>query len=479
MSTTTDSETTTRSIKKYLTVSERENHLQPWLMRQKVLDILLITDPVLVFLSFIVAETLYTSLLNAPLIGGSYHIVAGLTAVSVYIIARSDRKKYDPARMPAIGRVLLNLATAFMVVIVIGYGLKEAEIHSRLWFALSFVIAFVLVLVKNWTVRLLAATDALGAAVAERIAIFGDLTLATSLRRSLMRELGNLCVVTTYEGPGVDGTALDRLISDGLANRLDRVVFCLRSEDAHRLKDFVEAICYLPVKIEASIAHDEFHDLREQLLVNRDHLLIDLDDRPQGDWRALLKRVIDVVAGFLMLLAVAPILGLAALAIKWESKGPVFFRQRRHGWNHSVFTVWKLRTMTVQEDGDKIVQATRNDARVTRVGSFLRKTSIDELPQLLNVLSGEMSLVGPRPHALAHNLQYSELIKCYAIRHKVRPGLTGWAQVKGLRGNSENIADMVSRAEADVWYIQNWSLLLDLKIILMTPFALLLHRNAY
>jgi putative colanic acid biosynthesis UDP-glucose lipid carrier transferase len=168
---------------------------------------------------------------------------------------------------------------------------------------------------------------------------------------------------------------------------------------------------------------------------------------------------------------------IAAL-IKLDSPGPVLFRQRRHGYNHRIIDVYKFRTMSVQENGTHVQQARKDDPRVTRMGRLLRRTSLDELPQLLNVLTGEMSLVGPRPHALAHNQLYAEQLDRYANRHRVKPGITGWAQINGFRGPTEDPEKMRQRVQLDLHYIENWSIWLDLKILVLTPFLGFIHRNA-
>jgi putative colanic acid biosynthesis UDP-glucose lipid carrier transferase len=191
------------------------------------------------------------------------------------------------------------------------------------------------------------------------------------------------------------------------------------------------------------------------------------------------KLALDYVVGSISLLLFAPLMLAVAVAIKLESPGPVFFRQRRHGYNHRLIDVYKFRSMTVAENGDRVVQAQKNDARVTRVGKFLRRTSLDELPQLFNVLKGEMSLVGPRPHAVAHNQHYRERLERYANRHCVKPGMTGWAQVNGFRGPTEDPEKMRKRVEMDLYYIENWSLWLDIKILAVTPLVGFVHRNAY
>jgi len=192
-----------------------------------------------------------------------------------------------------------------------------------------------------------------------------------------------------------------------------------------------------------------------------------------------IKRAEDLVLGtFFLAICALPML-LIALAIKLTSKGPVFFRQLRHGENGVEFHVLKFRSMTTMDNGAEVQQAQRFDPRVTRVGAFLRRSSLDELPQFLNVITGEMSIVGPRPHALAHNLLYRAKIREYMRRHKVKPGITGWAQVNGLRGETDTLEKMVARVEHDLAYIRQWSLWLDIKIIFLTVFGRKVRQNAY
>src|SRR6185312_15141705 len=181
-----------------------------------------------------------------------------------------------------------------------------------------------------------------------------------------------------------------------------------------------------------------------------------------------LKRGSDIVLGSLILVLIAPLLAAIALGVKLSSPGPVLFRQRRYGLDGREIVVYKFRSMTVAEDGAVVRQATRNDARVTPFGAFMRRTSLDELPQFFNVLQGRMSIVGPRPHAVAHNEEYRRLIKAYMVRHKVKPGITGWAQVNGHRGETDTIEKMQARVEYDLEYLRNWSLGLDLQIIVRT-----------
>jgi len=192
-----------------------------------------------------------------------------------------------------------------------------------------------------------------------------------------------------------------------------------------------------------------------------------------------MKRILDFSVASTALLLLSPLMAAVAVLIKLDSPGPVIFRQNRRGFNGRQFKILKFRSMTVCENGDIVQQARRGDLRITRIGAFIRKTSIDELPQLWNVVRGEMSLVGPRPHALAHDDFYSQLIASYASRHHVKPGLTGWAQVNGLRGETPQVSDMEARVAKDLWYIDNWSIFLDLKIILRTVFCVLSDKRAY
>ena len=193
----------------------------------------------------------------------------------------------------------------------------------------------------------------------------------------------------------------------------------------------------------------------------------------------LAKRFSDLALASLILVLIAPLMLAVALGVKLSSPGPVIFRQRRNGLNGEEITVYKFRSMTASDNGPVVPQAQRNDPRITRFGAFLRRNSLDELPQFINVLQGRMSIVGPRPHAVAHNEQYRSLIQAYMLRHKVRPGITGWAQVNGLRGETETVDKMQARIEYDLDYLRHWSLKLDMHIIWKTVFVVLKKQNAY
>jgi Undecaprenyl-phosphate glucose phosphotransferase len=208
-------------------------------------------------------------------------------------------------------------------------------------------------------------------------------------------------------------------------------------------------------------------------------LSIEIHRAPLSKFERASKRALDIAVACVALILLLPVLLVAALAIKLESSGPILFRQQRAGFNSKRFFIFKFRTMVVMEDGDTIAQVKQLDPRVTRLGRILRATSIDELPQLFNVLSGEMSLIGPRPHAIAHDSFYGNLLSEYAFRHHVKPGMTGWAQVNGCRGRTPQVEHMQSRLDLDLWYIRNWSLGLDLWILLKTFVEVARRRNAY
>ncbi|MGE5516063.1 MAG: undecaprenyl-phosphate glucose phosphotransferase [Bacteroidota bacterium] len=201
--------------------------------------------------------------------------------------------------------------------------------------------------------------------------------------------------------------------------------------------------------------------------------------RPLSGWRAVAKAIEDRVLGSLLLLLVSPLMALIAIAIKLDSPGPVFFRQSRTGYDNRPFTCFKFRSMVPRPEELQVRQATRDDPRVTRVGRILRRTSLDELPQLINVVNGSMSLVGPRPHAVSHHHQYARLVDDYRSRHRMKPGITGWAQVSGYRGETATVELMRKRVLHDLWYIDHWSVGLDLMILARTPLACLKATNAY
>ncbi len=245
------------------------------------------------------------------------------------------------------------------------------------------------------------------------------------------------------------------------------------------LREFVADLRVLPfpvVFVPAGAASDMFRRPTKSL---GSAVCVELQRGPLTLLERAAKRFIDLLGAGIALVLLAPLMAAVAVAIKLDSRGPVLFKQRRCGFNARSFAIYKFRTMSVLEDGPSIIQARSADSRVTRVGKWLRRTSIDELPQLFNVLDGSMSLIGPRPHAVAHDSQFDKAIRNYAFRRRVKPGLTGWAQIHGCRGPTPTAATIERRVEYDLWYIDNWSLRLDLTILLQTPIEVLRGRNAY
>jgi putative colanic acid biosynthesis UDP-glucose lipid carrier transferase len=239
-----------------------------------------------------------------------------------------------------------------------------------------------------------------------------------------------------------------------------------------RLRELPITISFIPGAMDAKI-------LQRPSRPMGDTICIELQRKPLNSIEISVKRILDIVGASIGLIFLLPLLMITAIAVKLDSPGPILFRQRRRGFNGREFSILKFRTMSVLEDGNLVCQATRNDCRVTRVGRWLRRTSVDELPQLWNVLAGNMSLVGPRPHAVAHDNEFDKMVRHYAVRHHVKPGLTGWAQVHGCRGPTPTAADVERRVEFDLWYIENWSFRLDCLIILRTAIAVARGHNAY
>lgn len=239
-----------------------------------------------------------------------------------------------------------------------------------------------------------------------------------------------------------------------------------------QLQDTTASVFFVPDVFGISIIQGRLQEIHGMPVVA-------LCETPFTGTNRLVKRSSDVLLSLLILLLLAPLLALLALGVKLSSPGPVLFRQRRTGLDGEEIVVYKFRTMRTQDDGDDVPQAVRDDPRVTPFGAFLRRRSLDELPQFWNVLQGRMSIVGPRPHAVAHNAQYRQLVRAYMVRHKVRPGITGWAQVHGLRGETDTVDKMQQRVEYDLEYLRNWSLLLDLQIIARTVKLVFFDRHAY
>lgn len=326
----------------------------------------------------------------------------------------------------------------------------------------------------------------------ERIAVYGVGEIAERVE-DYIRDAGDgMRFVGTFD----DRTDKDRidetnvrmsgrlgdLIQAGRDGRVDRIIVALPQSADRRLAEITRELDQLPVTVHAvtHFSNDLFGTGSNHRVANLGPVgLINVKERPLADWAPIVKRAEDVLISATCLMLALPLIILIAIAVKTTSRGPVLFRQRRHGLNQKVIEVLKFRSMTVQENGTQVRQATRNDQRVTFVGRILRRSSLDELPQLANVLIGDMSLVGPRPHAIIHDEQWGEMLEQYANRHQVKPGITGLAQVRGLRGEAHTPQDIQDRITADLEYIGKWSLWLDLSILCRTVSAVISAKNAH
>jgi Undecaprenyl-phosphate glucose phosphotransferase len=278
--------------------------------------------------------------------------------------------------------------------------------------------------------------------------------------------------------------SVEDLVEYARRTKLDLVIFTLPISAERRILQMLAKLWVLPIDIRLS-AHSSKLRLRPRSYSYIGSVpVLDVFDKPIADWDLVLKGLFDRVVGALLLLILSPILIATAIAVKLDSRGPVFFRQKRYGFNNELIEVFKFRSMQVDQcDTTASKLVTRHDPRVTRVGRFIRKASIDELPQLFNVVvKGDLSLVGPRPHALhakAENRLYDQVVDGYFARHKVKPGITGWAQINGWRGETDTEEKIQRRVEFDLYYIENWSVFFDFYIVAMTPFALVKSENAY
>jgi Undecaprenyl-phosphate glucose phosphotransferase len=449
-----------------------------------VLDIVALTDIFLVIIAALLAKFLYLGKILESEQSPEPYLIAGILAGVGICYAYRRQGLYTPAAIiNAVWRprdTIVYIGLAFLTLIAIAYGLKLSSDFSRgwlfAWFGLSVVLIWasrvVFAQVLNWL-------SAAGSTI-HRIAIVTE----DGTDHGLTEKLSNvpaLTVVGVFQSadqPAQGVGNIADLIQVGQRNEIDEIIICAQGKQAASTARAIDLLGILPVNV--SLYPVDF-DMPIQAVsqVGKANLLR-VRSKPVAmrDWAGLVKLFIDFVVSGITVVILAPLMLAIAAAIKLDSKGPVFFRQRRHGYNHRVISVYKFRTMTVLEDGEAIAQARKNDTRVTRVGNFLRKTSLDELPQLFNVLRGEMSLVGPRPHALAHNKEYERSLQRYANRHCVKPGITGWAQINGFRGPTADPEQMHKRVQLDLYYIENWSLWLDVKILALTPIHGFMHPNA-
>ena len=392
-------------------------------------------------------------------------------------------------------RALMAWTMAALFLITMGFLLKSSEDVSRAW-AISWFVAggaallFTRIVTTMWVRRLKQRGT-----FNERVAIFGAGPQGVRFAEYVQaHDRLTITLVGIFddrrpdrlptEAAGVpilgNLTALIGMIRNGL---IDQVVVALPWAAERRLQDVMARLVLTPVKVRLAPDLVSFTFARRPVVILGDVPVMTLFERPISGLSAIAKSIEDKVLTVLILILVSPIMLLAALAIKLDSPGPILFRQPREGFNNRTFRCFKFRTMQHELlEYKNITQASRDDPRITRVGRLLRRTSIDELPQLFNVLMGDMSLVGPRPHAAttrAGGRLFSDVVQSYAARHKVKPGITGWAQVCGWRGETDTEEKLIKRFEHDLYYIENWSIWLDVYILVRTVGAVLLPRNAF
>ncbi|MGP8291717.1 undecaprenyl-phosphate glucose phosphotransferase [Vreelandella zhanjiangensis] len=415
--------------------------------------------------------------------------VLALTCMAlIVVVVNSSTGSYKRWRvsssMTLLSKLLFVWLAVGIVVTSIIYFADASERYSRLWVGLTLLNSFILAACARALVQLGLRRIRLRGGARRPIFLVGPsknvLKVAKGMRAAAWEGHSIAGVERFHTLITPDGDQLksisDRISRSGAAE----VWICApleMGETVHALfyalRNHTEDIRLIP----------DFKDMR--LLNHRTsemagHLAIDLSVSPINGMSRFFKRAEDIVLGTLISLMILPICIVIAIIIKLTSPGPIVFKQHRTGSSGKVFKVYKFRSMKIhQEEQGVVTQATKGDSRITPIGAFLRKTSLDELPQFYNVLQGRMSVVGPRPHALAHNEYYKELVESYMRRHKVKPGITGWAQVNGLRGETDTLEKMQRRVEYDLWYIDNWSIWLDLKIVFMTVFKGFKNKNAY
>jgi len=449
-------------------------------------------------------------LIASGLILFSFHVGLGthlvwqypLIIASVSILTIIGFELADCYQVPALmrpistlGRTFLIWGGAFALLAVAGFLMKASGEFSRLlfgvWFATGLFLIFGLRFISARVIRKWARNGKME----RRALIVGGGKAAEALIRSVEQQAYNdirICgifddrddkrsppIVAGY--PKLGNVA--ELVEFARIARIDMLIVSLPLTAEHRVLSLLKKLWVLPVDIRLSAHSNQLQFRPRSYSFIGSVPMLDIFDKPINDWDSVAKRAFDVIFSLIGIIVFSPVMLATAIAIKLDSKGPILFRQKRHGFNNEVIEVYKFRSMFAeQSDPTAKKTVTRNDPRVTRVGRFIRKTSIDELPQFFNALFGSLSLVGPRPHAVAaqsHNLLYNEVVDGYFARHRVKPGVTGWAQINGWRGEMDTDEKIKMRTEYDLYYIENWSLWFDLKILFLTPIRLLDTENAY
>jgi Undecaprenyl-phosphate glucose phosphotransferase len=385
-------------------------------------------------------------------------------------------------------------AFLFLVLVAAGFALKVSADFSRLWAFAWIMTSTAMLWSSRYLVRAYVRRAAISGKLSRNIIIYGGgehgqklIQHIDKLGEPWNKIIGVFDDRLSRMGDNVNGYPvlgnLQDLLAHGRHNRSDEILIALPWNSQERILQIVRILTALPSNIRLSseiLGQDLLH---QSVSYKFGVPMLNILEKPVSGWGALSKNILDMVLATIFTLLTLPVMAIIAVAIKLESKGPVLFKQNRYGFNNQLIGVYKFRSMyTEMTDTNAEKLATRDDPRITKVGAFLRRTSLDELPQLFNVLKGEMSVVGPRPHATqakAAGKLYEDVVVGYAVRHKVKPGITGWAQVNGWRGNTDTERDITGRLEHDFYYIDNWSVLFDLYIILRTFKTVASGDNAY
>jgi len=422
-------------------------------------------------------------------------LLVGGAAAILFVLPGVMRGYYSLANYfsfkPHIRRAFLLWNVTFLCLLALGFLAKTTEIYSRGAIILFYAAGMPAILLsRSALVRAVILGSKFGLVSAQKVFLIGsEADIGAFVRRYQPWNIGLHIVGTGPLTALPDGACatdrsaalsadISRAIEATRVRRPDAVFIIAPWSETELIEQCVEELLTIPVEIHLGPERilDRFDNVRISKLGGM--ATLQLTRAPLSSFEVLQKRIFDVVISATTLVLLAPLLACLAVLIRLESGGPVLFMQRRYGFNQQPFRIIKFRTLTTRDDGDLVPQVTRNDHRVTRIGRWLRPLNIDELPQLINVLKGDMSLVGPRPHALSHDHDYEKKISLYARRHNVRPGITGWAQVNGFRGETDTEEKMRQRVDHDLYYIDNWSLWFDIRILLLTLFSRQSYRNA-
>jgi len=455
------------------------------------------SDFVVLTISGILAYVSYVGPLN------SFNLLYTSAVLSVSFLALIMFQVFSVNRTSAFHMPYLQgfrLAGAWSLVFLIGLGLlvflKAGILFSRVWLASTYFIGLVALLAERGIISIIVRHLMHVGRIERRAVIVGGGPAGESLLQALsagktidLRVIGffddrsDKRSTDTLAGYPKLGN-VDDLVEFARRTHLDLVIFSLPITAEQRLLQMLRKLWVLPIDIRLAAHMNKLRFRPRSYSYIGDVPVLDVFDRPIADWDVVLKALFDRIVGAILLVLLTPVLLMIALGVKLTSKGPVLFRQMRHGFNNEHIEVYKFRSMyTDRLDLTAQKQVTRDDPRVTPFGRIIRKTSLDELPQLFNVVfKGNLSLVGPRPHAVtgkAAGMMYDEVVDGYFARHRVKPGITGWAQVNGWRGETDTPEKMQARVDYDLNYIENWSIFFDLYILLITPFALIKAKNAY